>query len=316
MALAAELDLAPPPLRGDEIAVADYIGLLQAGGAQRADFGLQVGQRMQAASFVAYGQVVLASRSFAEALRHTQRFEGLAHDLGRSELLIDGATACYRWHSPWAADLQLPVSVIAGILVFARWLAQGQDLPLLQLAFAQPEPAAAQRDLLAQFFGLPPVFNAACTEALFPAALLQRPIASHDPALLPLLEQHAAALLLAREQALAEADLPTAVRRLIAARLADDGARLVEIAAELGLSPRTLQRRLAEAGQAFQQLLDTTRRELADAYLRDVRLSLTEIAFLLGYGEHSSFTHAHRVWHGEAPQARRAKMLAEGDNKK
>jgi AraC-like DNA-binding protein len=73
-----------------------------------------------------------------------------------------------------------------------------------------------------------------------------------------------------------------------------------------GLSARTLQRRLAEEGQPFQTLLDATRRELAAQYLRDPALSLTEIAFLLGYAEQSSFTHAFRAWQGQAPQQWRA----------
>ncbi len=312
--LGAELGLVLPEAPGEELPVRDYIALLQAGGARRADFGLQVGQRMQAAGFVAYGQVVLASRSFAEALRHTQRFEGLAHDLGRSELRLDGDCARYRWHCPWPADLQLPVSVLAGILVFARWLAQGQALPISRLVFAQPAPEQPLRAALQDFFGLPPEFGGDCTEVSFPAALLQQPIASHDPALLPLLEQHASALLAAREATLAAADdraLPVAVRRLLQTRLADGGARLAAIAAELGVSPRTLQRRLAAVGQPFQQLLDTLRRDEADRLLRDARLSLTEIAFLLGYSEQSNFSHACRSWHGVSPQARRSSLLAQ-----
>lgn len=311
--LGAELGLALPAAQAEAIPVDDYLALLRAGGACREDFGLQIGQRMQAGAFVAYGQVLLASRSFAEALRHTQRFEGLAHDLGRSELLVDGELARYRWHCPWEADLQLPVSVLAGILVFARWLAPGQALPIRRLVFAQPTVHASLRDALTAFFGLPPAFGGDCTEVEFPAELLQQPIASHDPSVLPLLEAHASALLTAREAALAgpasgNAALTAAVRRLLQTRLAEGGARLSVIAAELGLSPRTLQRRLAATNRPFQQLLDAVRRDEADRLLRDPALSLTEIAFLLGYSEQSNFSHACRSWHGASPQLRRAQL--------
>jgi AraC-like DNA-binding protein len=139
--------------------------------------------------------------------------------------------------------------------------------------------------------------------------LLEQSIPTADPALFPLLEQHAASLLAARERTLARAagagPLTGAVRRLIVERLASDGARLADLAGLLGLSARTLQRRLADEGTPFQTLLDRTRRELADAYLRDPKLSLTEIAFLLGYAEQSSFTHAFRSWHGVAPRQAR-----------
>lgn len=305
-----ESGLVPPPLP-DPLSLSQYLALLAQGQAARADFGLLVGQRMRSASFVAYGQVVLASRSFAEAFVQTQRFESLAHDLGRSELVVEDGVAHYLWHSPWleqGAGLALPLSVMVGIHGFAQWLHQG-PLPLRALALpgAEPEPQAAAR--IAQVLGLRPRYGAETTCASFDAALLQAPIASHDPALLPLLEQHAARLLAAREQALAASGLADAVSLQLRELLPRGESRLEAVAQALRLSPRTLQRRLGQCGQPFQQLLDATRRELADAYLRDASLSLTEIAFLLGYSEHSSFTHAHRAWHGESPQARRAWLL-------
>jgi AraC-like DNA-binding protein len=81
------------------------------------------------------------------------------------------------------------------------------------------------------------------------------------------------------------------------------------VAAQLGLSARTLQRRLGEAGLSFQQLLERTRRELAAQYLAQDAFSLAEVAFLLGYTEQSSFTHAHRAWHGCTPQQARQRLL-------
>jgi len=308
----ADGGIAVPPLP-DPLSLPQYLALLAQGQARHADFGLRVGQRMRAASFVAYGQVVLASSSFADAFAQTQRFEGLAHDLGRSELVVDGGVAHYLWHCPWldqGAGLALPLSVMVGIHGFAQWLHQG-PLPLRALALPGPEPDPAAAARIAEALGLRPRYGAAITRASFDAALLDAPIASHDPALLPLLEQHAARLLQARQQALAANGLADAVTMQLRELLPRGESRLEAVAQALQLSPRTLQRRLAELGQPFQQLLDATRRELADAHLRDASLSLTEVAFLLGYSEHSSFTHAHRGWHGESPQARRARLLAQ-----
>ena len=81
------------------------------------------------------------------------------------------------------------------------------------------------------------------------------------------------------------------------------GARLPAVAAELGMSPRTLQRKLADAGSSFQELLDGARYELARDYLRQRELGLVDIAFLLGYQEQSAFTHAFREWSGVNPGA-------------
>jgi len=310
---AALLGLSLPLASVDELPVRDYIALLERGGAAAPDFGLRVGARMRASSFVAYGHVLLSCPRFGDAVVQTRRFEGLAHDLGRSELVIEGHEAVYLWHCPWLRELpgrQLPESVMASILAFTHWLA-GRHLPVRELAFPHRAPDdVAQRRRVDEWFGLRVDYGAPVTRARFDAALLEEPIPGADPALFPLLEQRAAQLLAARQQALAkkaprEAKLVSAVRAQIAERLAQDGARVGQVAQALALSPRTLQRRLAEAGASFQALLDATRRELADQYLRNPALSLTEIAFLLGYAEQSGFNHALREWHGCTPQQRR-----------
>jgi AraC-like DNA-binding protein len=303
----ADLGLPTPP--PDPLPALRYMALLEDAAARSgvADFGLRVGARQRTASFVAYGAVVLACPTFGDAVLQTRRFESLAHDLGRSELRVEDGEAEYLWHCPWLAlqpGRQVCESVMAGIHAFASWLAQ-RPLPVHALAFPHPAPEAAVRERIDAHFGLRVRYDAPETSARFDATFLLDPIPSADPALFPLLEQHAAALLAARQRALAAGDAPRGlageVRRLITERLAHDGARLSDLAAALGLSARTLQRRLAEEGSPFQTLLDSTRRELAAQYLRDASLSLTEIAFLLGYAEQSSFTHAYRGWHGRAP---------------
>ena len=73
------------------------------------------------------------------------------------------------------------------------------------------------------------------------------------------------------------------------------------IAKELNISRRTLQRRLKERESNFQQLLQGIKSELAKKYLNDERLSIIEIAFLLGYGDHSTFSAAFKSWNGMTP---------------
>ena len=91
------------------------------------------------------------------------------------------------------------------------------------------------------------------------------------------------------------------MRRLspdLARALAPEPVRLASIAADMGTSARTLQRKLAEADTTFQQVLDSVRHELPLDYLRQDGLSLVDIAFLLGYQEQSAFTHTFREWSG------------------
>jgi AraC-like DNA-binding protein len=83
------------------------------------------------------------------------------------------------------------------------------------------------------------------------------------------------------------------------------------VAAALGMSGRSLQRRLKDFGTSYAELLEETRRELACAYLRSHTYSVTEIAFLLGFDDSSAFARAFRRWTGDTPSGFRSQSLAE-----
>ena len=290
--------LAPLPA---SLAAGDYLRLLDAGAelAQDTHFGLHVGECVKLGSYSVYGLVLLACRDFGQALEQTMRYEALAHDLGRSRLALDGASAHYEWisHFP-GASRHLADSVFAGVQTFGRWLAGGQ-LPPADLAFTHA--GSADPAEYARVFGAMPRFDAPLNAARFDAALLARPVPNADVSLYPVLQQHAERLL--DQRAEAAPAIVAEVRAAIIRNLAHDRVRLSSIAAGLGLSPRTLQRKLADAGASFQQVLDTARYALARDYLRQGSLSLLEIASLLGYQEQSAFTHAFKEWSGMNPGA-------------
>ena len=77
----------------------------------------------------------------------------------------------------------------------------------------------------------------------------------------------------------------------------------------MGISRRTLQRRLSEQQTNFKQVLQSLREQMAEAYLRDVRLGITEIGFLLGYSDQASFSNAFRLWQGCSPSEYRQRSL-------
>jgi len=286
------------------LAAGDYLRLLDAGAdlARDPHFGLHVGECVKLGSYSVYGLVLLACRDFGQAVEQTIRYEALAHDLGRSQLSLRDGAAHYEWTSHYpAASRHLADSVFAGIQTFARWLAGGQ-LPPAALAFTHAGDADPGEYL--RIFGALPRFDAPLNCARFDPALLALPVPNADITLYPVLRQHAERLLGQREAA--PPAIVAQVRAAIIGNLAHDRVRLNTIAAELALSPRTLQRKLAEAGASFQQVLDGVRYALARDYLRQGSLSLLEIAFLLGYQEQSAFTHAFKEWSGMNPGAWRA----------
>lgn len=292
----------------DSLAAADYIRLLDAGAELAGDphFGLHVGECVKLGTYSVYGLVLLACRDIGQALEQTMRYEALAHDLGRSHVTVDGATARYEWISHYPdASRHLVESVFAGIQTFGRWLAGGA-LPVAQVAFSHAFDAGIGE--YERVFGSRPRFGAPANSAEFDATLLGLPVPSADITLYPVLQQHAERLLGQRAQA--SPGIVAEVRAAIIRNLAHDRVRLASIARELGLSPRTLQRKLGEAGASFQGVLDGARHALAQDYLRQPGLSLTDIAFLLGYQEQSAFTHAFKEWSGTNPGAWRERAAA------
>ena len=301
----------------DNLSVADYIALLDGAAKLASDpvFGLHVGLHARLSTYPYYGLVVCACTTLREAFAQTRRYEGLAHDLGRSRLHEAGGVATYFWDCPWLAGCtpaqarHLCDSVLAGILTFVSWLAH-ERLPVLEigLPYAAPEPAVQAAH--AQVFGPRVVYGVPAAYGRFDAALLDRPVPNADRSMFAVLQRRAEELLAERRRETAEPRIVADVRREVAAQLANDRARLDDVAATLGLSVRTLQRKLAEAGTSFQAVHDAARQALAEALLRDATLNLTDVAYLLGYREQSSFNRACREWFGNTPARTRERLRA------
>ena len=98
-------------------------------------------------------------------------------------------------------------------------------------------------------------------------------------------------------------------REVIIRRLPDGEPRRDEIAGELNMSERTFQRRLEGEATSFGQLLDRTRRELAEQYLGRLHLSLAQAAYLLGFADQRSFFRACKRWFDRSPGQVRSQLL-------
>jgi AraC-like DNA-binding protein len=147
-------------------------------------------------------------------------------------------------------------------------------------------------------------FGADADEIIFPRPVATLPFVNADEHLNRLLTEYA-------EDALAhrtphKAHIRSQVEKMIAPLLPHGKACASEVARQLGLSPRTLSRLLSAEGLTFSAILEQFRLDLAKAYLNDRALSISEIAWLLGYCEVSTFTHAFRRWTGTTPRELRA----------
>ncbi|MCP4616144.1 MAG: AraC family transcriptional regulator [Bradyrhizobium sp.] len=150
------------------------------------------------------------------------------------------------------------------------------------------------------FLGCAIDFATHVDEVVFPGAAGPMPVVGADMYLNEMLTRYC-------EEALAHrrdervATLRLEVENAIAPLLPHGKARAHEIARRLGLSHRTLARRLADEGLSFSKVLDDLKLDLATRYLRE-GLSVSRIAWLLGYREVSAFTHAFKRWTGKSPK--------------
>ncbi|HEU4534229.1 MAG TPA: AraC family transcriptional regulator [Polyangiaceae bacterium] len=261
----------------------------------------------------AWGLAEFCSRSapnVREGLRRIARYAQLCDDLTliSFEESPEGAAFEHRVRGqPLALGRLGNEFLLATILVQIRAQA-GVAFAPERVWFAHPRPG--DLDEVARAFGTRQLaFGAPTSGMFFGPALLDAPFVSSDPALLSLLDAYA-------EEAIAKrpprAGKPFGdVRGGIGAALRAGRAPNVDgVARGLGLSARTLQRRLFEAGTSFQREVDAVREELARVYVLDEVSSLDDVASSLGYAEPSAFVRAFRRWTGVTPGQFRAQARA------
>ena len=156
----------------------------------------------------------------------------------------------------------------------------------------------------ARYFGDDVEFGATADEMKFAADLEQIPIIEADPYLNKLLVKYF-------EEALADrtgqtCSFQTEVENAIVPLLPHGKAAVGEIARRLGVSRRTLARRLSSEGLSFSKMLEDLKLHLAKRYLADGNLSISQIAWLLGYKEIGAFSRAFKRWTGASPRDTRS----------
>lgn len=149
-------------------------------------------------------------------------------------------------------------------------------------------------------------FDQAENSILIEPSLLQRPLRSAGSRTRALLSH-----VLRLEQEPVDPGLVERVDSVVRAMLPYTRCTLADLGRALGMAPRTLQEHLQAQGRSFQEIRDAVRADLAAKYLKHSRLSLTQIAEMLGYSELSAFSRSFRRWHGVSARSLRASAVAE-----
>lgn len=266
------------------------------------NLGLHLAQHAQSGSFDVHLYAMISSATLGDAFQCLCRYQRLIHDSTEVRLDIedDRATLRHRMPGGLAAPRHSAEFLLTAWVRGGR-MATGTAWAPTEVRFAHHEPSGS--DEHRRFFDAPVRFMTGENALVVPASLLELPCTRADPALFAMLDRYAADRL---ERAPRSAAIADRARTALAAALRHGEPSAAHVARRLKMSVRTLNRALVAEGTSYRRVLEQLRRELALRHLADVRLSVTEIAFLLGFSELSAFHRAFRRWTGQTPSQFRA----------
>jgi AraC-like DNA-binding protein len=260
------------------------------------DLGLRVGSETPAHHQNIASLAALHSPTLGEGLAKLARYKRLVCP---EEITLDVHRGEARLRFEWMlADSDPPPRLIDCIFAGVVGLAQrGTGTPIRPLRLELTRRRAHEA-LLRRHFGCDIRFDAPFEVIVLEEALLALPLVTHNAHLLAVLLP---GLESALEQAGGSRTLADDVRSALNQRICGERPAVDKVAKALGMSPRTLQRRLGELGTTYQQLLDEVRHRSARRLLANTDLGPGEVAFLLGFEELNSFTRAFHSWEGTTP---------------
>jgi AraC-like DNA-binding protein len=266
------------------------------------DLPLRVGATLRCADYGAWGLAFQSATTLGGSWARCERYGRFLTDVSRYHVEPVGDEVDLRLHRSGERRLGLRLSneaTLASCLAISREVA-ATPFALTAVFFRHPAPATttAHRD----HFGCPVHFDSDRDALRVSKAVLDTPNRLGDESTSRFFDAHLTQALAAQGDAV---PVEERVRSVVARALSEGVPSVAEVAARLGTSRRTLQRRLAAADRTFQALVDEARRDLAQRLLAGTDYPLADVAFLTGFSEQSAFTRAFRRWSGSTPRAYR-----------
>lgn len=263
---------------------------------------LRIGAAMRSDAYGAFG---LAWKSAPDLRGSYGRSERYGRVLGTAEtysLEPSSEGVFYKLQKSGDGSRGMVLSNEASLSAVAAISQEVSTAPFSPLAVYFKHPPRGDVSTFAAHFGCPIHFGASRDALLVSEETLDTPNRLGDETIAQFFDRH----LEQKLKALADdSGLEHRVRIAVAQTLSEGVPTLSGIAASLGMSARTFQRRLSDQGQSFQNLVDLARQELAQQLLKDTDYSLAEVAFLTGFAEQSGFTRAFKRWAGQTPRSYR-----------
>lgn len=280
----------------DRLSLSDTISIWQSAVHLSEDplFGFHMGLSLKPTHFQLIAFTMISSATLGDAIEKILKYQRLISDGGRFTLvdLAEGDIGLV--YSPAFERFsyhQIDV-VMAAILGFARWLLDDKARPK-EVLFTHGELGGIKE--YQDFFGCDVSFKQDQNCIVFSAALLEKSLPGFDQQLSSMHEQLADSQLLRLSE-------PSIIMRL--QEVLQSSPEVISrdrIAQKLGMSGRSLQRKLQQEGSSFQSIYDEHRHQRSLVLLQNKQLSLTDIAQQLGFSENSTFYRAFKRWQGITP---------------
>ena len=272
-------------------------------------FGLHLAQETDPREAGLLFYAVSAGKDVREALALFARYSHVVNESMRVAIVPrgEGVTLALNYAGvPRHCSKQIIEFGIA-LVVKALREASGRKIGPSRVLFSHPRITELKE--FDRFYNCRVEFGAPTDALDFAQDVLSLPLVTSDRYLLETLRPYCEDAVKARRTA--AGSLRASVENEIYRLLPHGRASVETVARALGVSPRTLARRLAEEGTNFAKLIDDLRRTLSHQYVREPDFTLAQIAWLLGYERSESFTHAFRRWTGRPPSQVRSASHAE-----
>jgi AraC-like DNA-binding protein len=251
--------------------------------------------------------VIASSERLEEALRNAVRFGRITNEGVQLRVAIEQALviALEYMNVDRLSDKHQAEFLLVALVRLCRQVTDARLAPsrLKARHFRNRTPAE-----ITKFLGCDIDFSADVDEIIFPKQFAELQVTGHDHFLNNLLRRYAEEAL--ENQTFARESIRAEVEKVLTELLPHGRAAASEVARKLGMSPRTLSRKLHDQHATYAEILDRFRAALARRYLAERELPVSEVAWLLGYNELSSFTHAFKRWTGLTPRQFRSSNAA------
>jgi AraC-like DNA-binding protein len=309
LGIALDLDRLAPSLVGPdptELVPADeHLAVARAiYGHPRETLGIEMAQALPLEVTGLWGFLLRSSSTFGDMLRRAERYMRVVNRYSEFVLEDDGRQAFMTCAHPDPSPYGRREQVVCTLL--GHWIAWGRQLTRTSLVVDEAQfrwSGPRDHEPFERFFGGPVRFDAAQDVLVLPSDALRLPLVESTPELGARFEAYAATLV---RRMMPQSSLVERVKEEIAEGLLSGTATEGAVAERLGITVRTMHRRLDAASTSFRRIRDELLRERAEVLLRERRVPIAEVSYLLGYGEPSNFHRAFRRWTGVTPAEWRA----------